>query len=133
MVFVVLKCAKSSSCAKNHQKEMLSLCFKARRPFSMMKEPHPHHFQAQRRRERCCSCLQSPPSCHPKQKSDTTNTQTSKIRSVQHIQNSKFRFKSCEKRTQGSERCYAPRRRIEKNWVGCAFHRYHTTLRAFKI
>jgi hypothetical protein len=30
---------------------------------------------------------------------------TPKIRSVQHIQNSNFRFKSREKRTRGSERC----------------------------
>jgi hypothetical protein len=34
-----------------------------------------------------------------------THTQTTKIRSDQHIQNSNFRFKSHEKRTQGSERC----------------------------
>jgi hypothetical protein len=40
-----------------------------------------------------------------KQKSDATNTQTPKIRSHQHIQNSNFRFKSREKRTRGSERC----------------------------
>jgi hypothetical protein len=39
-------------------------------------------------------------------KDDTaTNTQTPKIRSVQHIQNSNFRFKSREKCSRGSERC----------------------------
>jgi hypothetical protein len=32
-------------------KWMLSLCFKARPPFSMMKKHHSHHFQAQKRRE----------------------------------------------------------------------------------
>jgi hypothetical protein len=34
-----------------------------------------------------------------------THTQTPKIRSNQHIQNSNFRFKSRGKRTRGSERC----------------------------
>jgi hypothetical protein len=34
-----------------------------------------------------------------------THTQTAKIRSDQHIQNSNFRFKSREKRPQGSEQC----------------------------
>jgi hypothetical protein len=50
--------------------------------------------------------LQSPKSKPPSsKKSDTTNTQTPKIRSNPHIQNSNFRFKLREKRTQGSERC----------------------------
>jgi hypothetical protein len=75
MVFVVLKCAKSPWCAKNHQKEMLSLCFKAGHPFSM-KQHHPCHFQAHRRREQWGCSLQSPPSCHPNKNDDRqTNTQ----------------------------------------------------------
>jgi hypothetical protein len=49
---------------------------------------------------------------HPKQKDDTaTNTQTTKIRSVQHIQNSNFRFKSREN-ARGSERCEKDRTAI---------------------
>jgi hypothetical protein len=51
---------------------------------------------------------------HPKQKDDTaTNTQTTKIRSIQHIQNSNFRFKSRKNRTRGSERCEKDRTAIK--------------------
>jgi hypothetical protein len=79
----------------------------------MMKGHDPLHFHAKRRREGCCIAQQSPPSCHPKTKDDTaTNTQTPKIRSDQHIQNSNFRFKSREKRTRGSERCEKDRTAI---------------------
>jgi hypothetical protein len=58
--------------------------------------------------------LQSPkstilPSKNKKLTPRQTHTQTVKIRSDLHIQNSKFRFKSREKRTRGSERRCAPR------------------------
>jgi hypothetical protein len=49
----------------------------------MMKRHHPHSFQVQRRQEQCSSSLQSwTLSCHPKQKSEATKPQTTKIRSV---------------------------------------------------
>jgi hypothetical protein len=79
---------------------MLSLCSKAGHPFSM-KQHHPCHFQAHRRREQCCSRLQSPPSCHPKTKKVRRQTHT-------HTQtHSKFKFQIqiAQNRTRGSERC----------------------------
>ena len=107
-MFVAFFIAKSSSCAKNHKKEMLSLCFKARHPISIMKESHPHRFQVQRRREQCGCSLQSPPSCHPKTKGEATNTHTS-------IQN----------KPRGSERCEKDRTAIIE------FCRLHSTLVVF--
>jgi hypothetical protein len=87
MVFVVFNCAKSSLMCQKSPKWMLSLCFKARHTFSMMKKHHSHHFQG---REWCCSHLQSPPSCHPKQKSEGTeqkaNSLTSKNFKIQKFQ-----------------------------------------------
>jgi hypothetical protein len=75
--------------------------FQARPPISKMKEPHPHQLKVKRRREWCCSRLQSPrPLAFQTNKTQrnatNTHTQTSKIRSAQYIQILNFRFKSCK-------------------------------------
>jgi hypothetical protein len=69
---------------------------------SMMKNLHSHSLQPKVRTMLQCSAkFTMVPSKNKKRR----DKQTSKIRSVQYIQNSNFRFKSREKRTQGSERC----------------------------
>ena len=122
-------------CQKSPKRDAFSL-FQSETPFSIMKESHPHSFQVQRRQKACvCSLQSSAPWWQTKKRRDKhTHTHTDS-QNKERSAHSKFKFQIqiMQKRTQGSERCYAPRRRIEKNWVGCAFHRYHTTLRAFKI
>ena len=109
-MFVAFFIAKSSLMCQNHQKETLSFVSKRDTPFPWWKGMI-HVVSMQKRREGCCSAQQSSAPCHPKTKDDTaTNTHTNTQKyGATNTQNSNFRFKSREKRTRGSERCYAPR------------------------
>ena len=113
MVFVVLKCAKSSLMCQKSQIWMLFLCFNARHPFPSWRSLiHIIYSRLEGKNSAAAVSKVQASIIQSKKRRDKhthTHTQTSKIRSDQHIQNSNFRFKSRKKRTQGSERCCAPR------------------------
>ena len=108
MVFVVLKCAKSSLKCQNHKKDAFSL-FQSHTSVFHDEETSSTSFTAGLKwliKQQLSPKSTILPSKSKKQK--TTPRQTHKhpkIWSDQHIQNSNFRFKSREKHTQGSERC----------------------------
>ena len=105
--------AKSSQMCQKSPNWMLSLCFKARHPFSMMKGHDPCCFQVQRRREGSCSLQSSPWWKSKKQKTTPrqTHTHTQTPKNMERPAHSKFKFQIqiARNRARGSERCYAPR------------------------
>jgi hypothetical protein len=76
-------------------KETLSFHSKARHPFSIMKESHPHCFQAQRRQEWCGSSLQSPSLHHSNKK--TTRIVPGQTKNQTHWDAKISKFKKIQK------------------------------------
>jgi hypothetical protein len=101
-MFVVFNCTKSSLVCQKSPKWMLSLCFKARHPFSMMKRHDPRCFHAKEGENEAAVISKVHHLAIQKKDDRQANTQNK-----ERPTHSKFKFQIQIARnyTRGSERC----------------------------